>query len=207
MRLLTAAVFGAALVLATPALAGGPFGIDHPIAVDKSGPWKRSTQLVLLDATALAALGGALFVPHDSRLGRTFGQSLDATVFATGTSVGMKYIFDRARPDESSDPNDFFAGSGHHSFPSGEVAAISAAVTPFIAEYHGDHPVVWGLALLPAYDAVARVKNGEHWQSDVVAGAAIGVLWGRWAHARKSPVLIGLLPDGSVGLEYAKALR
>ena len=102
----------------------------------------------------------------------------------------MKYTFTRPRPSEDPDPNHFFQGHGHQSFPSGEVAEISAVVTPFIAEYHTDHPAVWALTLLPAYDAVARVKVHGHWQSDVLVGAGVGVAWGIWAHHRKTPLIM-----------------
>ena len=91
------------------------------------------------------------------------------------------------------------------SFPSGEVAEISAVVTPFSTlEYGHDHPAIYALALLPAYDAVARVKVQGHWQSDVVVGAAIGVGWGIWAHKRKSPLIMGLLPGRGLMVGYAK---
>ena len=79
---------------------------------------------------------------------------------------------------------------------SGEVAAISAAVTPFIVKYGSDHPAVYALALLPVYDAVARVKTHGHWQSDVLVGAAIGTGVGLWAAHRQSPLIIGWLPGG-----------
>ena len=77
-------------------------------------------------------------------------------------------------------------------------------VTPFIAEYGHDHPAVWALALLPTYDAIARVKVQGHWQSDVLVGAAIGVGWGLYAHHRKTPLIMGLLPGRGVMLGYSK---
>ncbi|MFZ1839439.1 MAG: phosphatase PAP2 family protein, partial [Dokdonella sp.] len=79
---------------------------------------------------------------------------------------------------------------------------FSAIVTPFIAEYGHDHPAVWLLAALPAYDAVARVKTRGHWQSDVLAGAGIGVTLGIVAHRRESPFFAGYLPGGGAMLGY-----
>lgn len=200
------AVCLAGMLLLAPlsAMAGGPFGIDHRIAYDDSGIWKRSYQKDLALGAALTVIGGAVFADSDTRLGRTFDQSLDAMVLTAGTTTVMKYAFSRARPNQSDDPNDFFSGSGHQSFPSGEVAEISAIVTPFIAEYGQDHPAVYALALLPAYDAVARVKVRGHWQSDVLVGAAVGVGFGIYAHHRKTPLIMGLLPGGGVMLGYHK---
>jgi undecaprenyl-diphosphatase len=73
---------------------------------------------------------------------------------------------------------------------------MSAAVTPFIVNYGPDHPAVYALALLPVYDAIARVKTRGHWQSDVLVGAAIGTGVGLWATHRNSPLIIGWLPGG-----------
>ena len=56
------------------------------------------------------------------------------------------------------------------SFPSGEVTLQASFVTPFIANYARDYPWVWALEALPAYDALARLKTQEHWQTDVIAG-------------------------------------
>ena len=183
---------------------GGPFGIDHKVAYDDSGIWDRNFQKGLALGVGIATISGAVFADHDSRMGHTFDQSLDSMVFAVGTATVAKYVFSRARPSQTDDPNKFFQGSGHQSFPSGEVTEMAAVVTPFIAEYHQDHPMVWALALVPAYDAVARVKVHGHWQSDVLVGAAIGVGWGIWAHRRPTPILLGAMPGHGVMLEYAK---
>ena len=190
-------------VLPACAIAGGPLGIDHRLTYDDSGIWKRSYQKDLAAGAALTVIGGALFVDSDTRLGRTFDQAMDAMVFTAGTTTAMKYVFSRERPIQDANPNDFFKGHGYQSFPSGEVAEISAVVTPFIAEYRNDHPAVWLLAALPAYDAVARVKVQGHWQSDVLVGAAIGVGWGVYAHHRKSPLIMGLLPGRGLMVGYS----
>ncbi len=184
--------------------AGGPFGIDHRVNYDNSGIWKRSYQKDLAAGAALTVIGGALFGNSDSRLGHTFDQALDSMVLTAATTSVMKVAFSRERPSENADPDSFFSGHGHQSFPSGEVAEISAVVTPFIAEYGSDHPAVYALALLPAYDAVARVKVQGHWQSDVLVGAGVGIAWGLYAHHRKTPLIMGLLPGNGLMLGYSR---
>lgn len=191
----------ATLVYAGSALGGGgPFGIDHVVTYDDSGIWARSYQQDLAVGTALVVVGGALWLGDDNELGDVFWRSLDATAMSAVTTTTMKFVFSRERPSQTSDPNKFFSGSGNQSFPSGEVAEISAAVTPFIVKYGPDHPWVYGLAALPIYDAIARVKVHGHWQSDVLVGGAIGVGFGVYASKRDSPFIVGLLPRGfSVG--------
>lgn len=194
-------------LLAAPAaaIAGGPLLIDHVVRYDDSGIWNRSVQKDVAVLAAATTLGGAIFLDSDSRLGRTFDQSLDAMLFSAATTTAMKFAFSRERPSQNSDPGDFFDGSGYGSFPSGEVAEVSAVVTPFMAEYGHDHPAIYALALLPAYDAVARVKTHGHWQSDVLVGAAVGVGWGLYAHHRQTPFVVGVLPGGGMLFGYHKA--
>jgi undecaprenyl-diphosphatase len=184
--------------------AGGPFGIDHRLNYDDSGIWKRSYQKDLAAGAALTVIGGALFGDSDSRLGHTFDQALDSMVLTAATTSVMKVAFSRERPSETDDPNRFFQGGGHKSFPSGEVAEITSIVTPFIAEYGHDHPAVYALALLPAYDAIARVKVQGHWQSDVLVGAGVGLAWGLYAHHRKTPLIMGLLPGKGLMVGYSR---
>jgi len=195
---------GSALLCPCRSHAGNPFLIDHKVTYDDSGIWNRDVQKDLALASAAVTIGGALFVDSDTRMGRTFDQALDSMVLTAGTTTVMKAVFSRERPSQNNDPGDFFDGSGYGSFPSGEAAEISSIVTPFIAEYHEDHPAVWALALLPAYDMVARVKVNGHWQSDVVVGAAIGVAWGIWAHKREHPLILGMLPHHGVMVAYQK---
>jgi undecaprenyl-diphosphatase len=197
----------ALLLLAAPglALAEGPLFIDEPVHFDDSGIWKRSYQQDLSYTAGATVLAGSLFLDSDTRMGKTFDRSMDAMVMSLATTTAMKFVFQRERPDQGNGGGAFFAGAGHQSIPSGEVAQISAVVTPFILEYHHDHPWVYALALLPAYDAVARVKVREHWQSDVLVGAAIGTGFGVYAHRRETPFFFHLLPDGGGMFGYRKA--
>jgi hypothetical protein len=175
---------------------GGPFGIDHELRFDNSGIWKRSDQLFVQDSLIVGELAGALWEGGDSRLGKTFWQAIDSSVLAGLSAQGMKYAFGRARPSQGNNPNAWFKGTQFQSFPSGEVAAVSSIVQPFVFEYHADNPAVYALELLPIYDSVARMKSQAHWQSDVIAGYALGGLTAYYARNRDSPFFLGLLPHG-----------
>lgn len=180
----------------TASAAGGPFGIDHRLHYDNSGIWNRNNQKALMYGSILTVGVGALALGDDSKLGDTFWRSVDSMVFTGIAATGMKYGFRRERPSQTASPNQWFKSSSAQSFPSGEVAAISAAVTPFIVNYGEDHPAVYALALLPAYDAVARMKVRGHWQSDVLVGAALGTGIGIWSARRHSPLILSWLPGG-----------
>lgn len=204
MRTAAALVAGMLLVVfsSSARAGGGPLGIDHRVAYDNSGIWKRQYQLDLEYGTALAVIGGALWEGGDDRLGRTFWQSFDSMVFSVGGAQVMKWAFSRERPSVTSNPNQFFKGGGNQSFPSGEVAEIAGAVTPFVIEYGRDHPAVYALEGLVLYDMVARVKVRAHWQSDVIVGAGIGTAFGFYARQRDNPLILGWLPHGAyVGLK------
>jgi len=191
----------AALLQTAPAVAGGPFGIDHRVNEDNSGVWRRNNQKTLLGVMVVGGLAVGLWEGGETRLGKTTWQAVDATVFSVASTTIMKRVFTRARPSETDDPNKFFQGGSHTSFPSGEVAAMSAIVTPFVLEYRHESPGVYALELLPFYDAVARVKARGHWQSDVIVSFGIGTLAGYYAHNREQPFFLELLPHGvAIGL-------
>jgi undecaprenyl-diphosphatase len=176
--------------------------IDHRVTKDESGIWNPNTYRGLMDALTIAQIGGALWEGAESRFGKTMWQGIDSELISGVSAYVLQPVFGRVRPSEQgSDPCMWFESGSHHSFPSGEAAVAAGLVTPYILEYQGDHPVTWLLALLPAYIGTARVKNQAHWQSDVVAGWAVGGLSGWYAHERDVPIFVQILPHGvSVGL-------
>ena len=178
-----------------------PFGIDYPLKrQDNNGIFARSKQLGLEYGTVAAEAAGALFLGNHKGLGHTFWQAADASVFAGAAAQVLKFTFSRARPYQNRGPNAFFSGHGDQSFPSGEVTLQASFVTPFILDYRHEHPWIWALELLPLYDGYGRMKSQGHWQSDVLAGWALGTAFGYWATQRKIPLLVEILPHGlSVG--------
>lgn len=174
---------------------GGPLGIDHRVTYDDSGIWARSNQNALIDGMMAVVGVGALWEGGEDRLGKTFWQSVDAGVFSAVAATALKYAFSRERPSQTSDPNRWFTGHGQ-SFPSGEVTTTSSLVTPFVLEYGRDHPAVYALELLPIYDGIARLKTWGHWQTDVLAGFALGTAAGYLLHRPESPITWSIMPHG-----------
>ena len=190
------------LVVALTAASSALAGFDHRVAVDQSGIWSRSVQETLRYGVIAAEIGGALWYGGQDALGRTFWETIDSSVGSGVTAEIAKRAFGRRRPSETDDPNDWFNhGSCCRSFPSGEVTLQASFVTPFIVNYAADHPWIWALEALPAYDAVARVKSGAHWQTDVLAGWALGTAFGYWSAKRASPLFLQIMPAGiAVGI-------
>jgi membrane-associated phospholipid phosphatase len=175
---------------------GGPFGIDHELRRSDTGIWSRDVQTGLEEGVIVFDVAGALWLGNDQPFGHTLWQSADAmTISAIGAQL-LKYAFSRARPDQGDNPDAWFKGRGHQSFPSGEVTEQASFVTPFIIDYQREHPWVWALELLPAYDSVARLKSQAHWQSDVIAGWLLGSGIGYWAATRRTPLFVQVLPRG-----------
>lgn len=186
----------------TDAAAGGPLGIDRKLTLHDGGIWDRQNQQALLFAVVGTGMAGALWEGGETRLGRTFWQSIDAFAMGAISSEALIYAFTRSRPWQTDDPGRWFQGGGNYSFPSAEVTSITAVITPFVLEYGPDHPAVYALELLPLYDAIARVKVQGHWQTDVLAAFALGTAAGYLAHTQRSPIILSILPQGfAVGLK------
>jgi membrane-associated phospholipid phosphatase len=175
--------------------AGGPLGIDTRLNRDEQGIWRRSNQMAVEYLAVGSVLAGALWEGSETRLGKTFWQATDSVLLGQAGYLVLNNALRRQRPSAANDPNQWFK-SGGHSFPSGEVTAISSAVTPFVLEYGQEHPAVYGLELLPLYDAIARMKSQAHWQTDVLAGWALGTAVGYYAHSRNQPFTVMALPRG-----------
>lgn len=194
----SAAALRGAIAAAILALNSGASlaGIDHPVTPDTNGIWSRSVQNTLRYGVIVTEIGGALWLGGDDPVGHTFWETIDSSLVSSAAAEVGKHAFGRKRPSQTSDPNDWWNGSCCRSFPSGEVALQASFVTPFIVNYARTQPWVWALEALPAYDAVARVKSGSHWQTDVLAGWALGTAVGYWTAERNSPFFLQVLPHG-----------
>jgi membrane-associated phospholipid phosphatase len=186
------------LLMLTPEFANA--GFDHELPLDQNGIWGRQYQTGLQNAVIGLEVAGSLWFGNDNELGHTFWQTIDSSAVSGIGAAALKYAFSRARPSQGNNPNQWFKGSGHQSFPSGEVTLQASFVTPFIANYGRQDPWVWALEVLPLYDSFARLKSQAHWQTDVIAGWALGTAVGYWSTTRATPLSVQLLPGGlSVG--------
>jgi hypothetical protein len=189
----------AGVLLIAPACAAQSCGwsrVDHRVSYAASGLWNPNVYRGLVGALTLAEVGGAVWEGSETRSGKTMWQGVDSEIIAGATATVGKFIFTRMRPSETDSPCLWFQGGSNYSFPSGEASVAAALVTPYVLEYGNENPVTYALLLLPAYVGAGRIKNQAHWQTDVLAGWAVGGLSGWYAHRRDVPIMIELLPHG-----------
>jgi membrane-associated phospholipid phosphatase len=92
---------------------------------------------------------------------------------AGAAALAIKEVAGRRRPNSGADPDDFRPFSGNVSFPSGH-ATVAFALASALDRESGASWVRW--VAYPAAGLVAwsRLRDDEHWASDVVFGGALG---------------------------------
>jgi len=108
--------------------------------------------------------------------------SLESWFYATGITTGIKIFLGRHRPETGSGSRHFSPFSGNDSFPSGHTTAIFAVITPWVMYF--PNVATFSLFALGTSTAIARVARNKHWPTDVIAGAAVGVLTARFLSRR-----------------------
>jgi len=165
-------------------------------------------------APAAFALGGtwlAARLLHDNGGRREAGTMFEAAVFSSVAAEVLKQLAGRERPFATADRGAF--GEGGSSFPSGHVTAAFAIGT-VLAESGNDRQrwlrrvLGYGIGAVTAYE---RMKHEEHWLSDTVAGAGVGIATARFLMKRRDETndrVFTIVPtrDG-VQITYLAALR
>jgi membrane-associated phospholipid phosphatase len=159
-----------------------------------------STVVLLIAALASPRIGATAYLVLVSVAAR-FG-FIFAAVALPGLTVSIvKRLIGRARPYlDSGGPFEFspFAWKAHMaSLPSGHGTTVFATAVAVGALYPRLRPLLWGFAVIIA---ISRVAVSEHYPSDVLAGALVGIfgalLIRRWFASRR--VAFSLSADGTV---------
>ena len=149
-------------------------GLRHP-ALDPVMKFLSEPGALKLPLFGLAA---ALFLARGRRgaLALLFCV-LTVTVSDQANSKGLKPLIRRLRPSvELADTKPAFGVRRSYSFPSSHAVNVFAAA-PLVRELYPGGGIAT-MALASAV-AVSRVYVGDHWPSDVLVGAALG-LWIGW---------------------------
>ena len=146
---------------------------------------------VVGDGTTQAALALGAYIAgratRNDRLGKLGADLVDAQIVNGVLTQGLKFAVDRRRPTGSS-----------HSFPSGHTSATFA--TAGVIQEHLGWKAAAPVYAIGAYVSVSRMVDNQHWASDVIFGAAIGLVSGRAASfghgAQRVSIAPSLLPRG-----------
>lgn len=123
-------------------------------------------------AAAYAALGFIPGIEHESSLVKRGCTFIGGFGFLAATTLLTKEIAGEMRPD----------GSGYDSFPSGHSGKAFFGAELVRMEFgNGWGAAAYGIAGTTAF---MRIWNDKHWLTDIVAGAALGIISahvGDWA--------------------------
>ena len=111
------------------------------------------------------------------KAGRMVVQSL---TYSGLTAMLIRIIAGRKRPTYSDDPLDFITfttNNSYQSFPSGHVT-VAFALSTVMAEYIDTPLSRIGFYSIAGLSAIERLINSQHWFTDVVLGALLGIAGG-----------------------------
>ena len=123
---------------------------------------------------------------HSPQVTHVGSDLIRAQVLNAVITTSLKVVVDRQRPN-----------GGHWSFPSGHTSATFASAATLHAHYG------WKVGI-PAYAtagfvAWTRVRDREHWLSDVAFGSAIGIVAGRTVASKHGPRRVTVVPTVTKG--------
>lgn len=139
----------------------------------------------------------------NTRVKDVAGHALTGGLAAGLMATGLKFVTGRARPNAGVGSGEFdWFRPGDSAFPSGHASIAFGMATVLAAEFDGawDDVGFYGLATVTG---LSRVNDNKHWLSDVVAGAAVGIVAGRWVTRSHRRVQLAGGPGGlGVRLEF-----
>lgn len=141
-----------------------------------------TTQAFAISGVLIAS--GVVF--KDSNVTSMGREAIEASIFSGLIATVAKRAFGRQRPIDANDESVFLFGSSNQSFPSGHTTEAFTVASVIAARSSGwvIPTLAYTAASLVAYD---RLNDRQHFPSDVVAGAALGISVGRFVVHRHQP--------------------
>lgn len=123
---------------------------------------------------------------HSTRVGTMGADLVDAQIVNGVLTQALKAAVNRTRPNGSK-----------HSFPSGHTSATFA--TAAVIQEHYGWKAAAPLYALGGYVSASRMVDHEHFASDVIFGAALGMVSGRAASFGHGPHRVAVSPSVQPG--------
>lgn len=139
---------------------------------DLADAWAKVATVGVGVVTAGVLAGG--LISHNDHVTHAGLRLLFSAAVAGVATEAIKFVLGRERPNESTSAWDFDPGTADAAFPSGHAALAFAMATSLSDDIHRTWATV-GLYSVATGVGVARVYQLEHWVSDVVGGAAVGI--------------------------------
>ena len=149
---------------------------------DVANAWAKVGTVGVGVVTAGVLAGG--LISHNDKVTHAGLRLLFSVGLAAGATQGSKLVVGRERPLENGSAWDFDPPHFDAAFPSGHTSAAFAMAASLSDDIHRPWATV-ALYSVATGVAVSRVYQQEHWVSDVVGGAALGIasaklVNGRW---------------------------
>ena len=133
---------------------------------------------------------------------------LRGIVVNTITTAGLKEAFGRIRPIYGEGAHEFRPFSGNRALPSGHTShsfTVATVLSEIYGEEHRWVPIVaYGAAGFVGY---SRLDGNKHWLSDVILGAAIGHVIGKWAVSKEKRIITPVTFDNGRGIGLKAEFR
>ncbi len=143
---------------------------------DAAGRWSNIGLGMELGASA-AAWGMGCAFHHPYAAGSGF-KALEASGLALSVDMVLKTAFNRQYPYSPKSTGEFWEGG--KSFPSGHTATSFAFASAIAHRYPHNKWIKWGSYALATGVSVSRYPAKKHFPSDILAGAPIGFLIGKY---------------------------
>jgi membrane-associated phospholipid phosphatase len=145
-------------------------------------------------------------VAHQPRLARTGGRAIGSIALAGVTTLALKTLAGRARPDSGIGAFHFKPFGSGDALPSGHTSVAFALATS-LAEDIDRTWVTIGLYTAATGTAFSRINDNRHWLSDTALGALVGftsarLVRGRWQVFGIRPPGFLLSPSGEASLGW-----
>jgi membrane-associated phospholipid phosphatase len=156
---------------------------DHrsQTAQDVADAWKQVGTVGVGVVTAGIVAGG--LIAHDNEVTRTGLRLAFSAALAGAAAEGIKVVLGRERPFQNTSAFDFDPLHFDTSFPSGHSTLAFAMAASLADDIHRTWATV-GLYGVATGVAVTRVYEQDHWLTDVLSGAALGVVSAKLVNGR-----------------------